>query len=90
MTRYSSNLSDPYIASNGVLLNSLGITVQNDLELPSVCLFRGEKQIFPERLSTTTNCSAAFTDIFFRIYTRGRENTEPSTSAREKLLLRLP
>ena len=33
MTRYSSNLSDPYIASNGVLLNSLGITVQNDLDI---------------------------------------------------------
>lgn len=33
MTRYSSNQSDPYIASNGVLLNSLGITVQNDLDI---------------------------------------------------------
>lgn len=33
MTRFNSNLSDPYIASNGVLLNSLGITVQNNLDI---------------------------------------------------------
>ena len=32
MTRYNSNQSDPYIASNGVLLNKLGITEQNDLD----------------------------------------------------------
>ena len=33
MTRYSSNQSDPYLASNGVLLNSLGITAQDGLDI---------------------------------------------------------
>lgn len=32
MTRYTSNQSDPYIASNGVLLNNLGITSQDGLD----------------------------------------------------------
>lgn len=33
MNRYNSNQSDPYILSNGVLLNRLGITGQSDLDM---------------------------------------------------------